>query len=320
MLSCSDAETLVRAVLNYPSQPAIIFAESFSLTLPRLQAGADAHLGVAQYYDLPVISLRNWLLPELLRDPRKKTDYFFGDRDGTGKHMDFLHIGPRVHRAFGDLIGALLSQQKCYVEQRDGSRDGLLPNELPEGDLTPAVDDESMATPNMWPSTPLLDIPRLMMADEWDDTATNPVTNSKCLSLNSKRPESKLTFNQAASTGFAVFDDASPWRNVKTYLRGQNPGDKVVFSDVDLTAGTWTLYYLRSNKKRLGNMRCWVDDMEDQAIYVEGWWERKMDVGEVLPMHTGLSQGKHTLTCQIDDRTNDPQGGHEFMIIAIMYA
>lgn len=37
-------------------------------------------------------------------------------------------------------------------------------------------------------------------------------------------------------------------------------------------------------------------------------------------MHTGLSIGKHDITCEIDERTNDPEGGHMFLLIALMYA
>lgn len=40
---------------------------------------------------------------------------------------------------------------------------------------------------------------------------------------------------------------------------------------------------------------------------------------QVLPMHTGLAPGRHTISCEIDQRTNDPQGGHMFLIIALMF-
>ena len=323
--SISTIETLVRAILNYPSQPAIIFAESFSLTLPALQAGADAHLGVAQYYNLPVISLRNWLLPELLRDPSRKDDYFFGNRDGTGKHNDYLHIGIDVHRAFGDLIGALLSQQKCILQLREQKDDRLLNRAAPQLDAVAPTTAEKHRRPatSIWPVPDAgndMEIPRLRISDSWSDSEREPVTETFCLSLNSKRPESQLTFNETASHGWRKWDDDVPWRNVKSYLRADNVDDKLVFSDLDLTAGTWTLYYLRSNKKGLGNLICWVDDMRDRAIKVEGYWERKMDVGEVLQMQTDLPKGKHDITCTIDGGTTaDPGGGHTFLIIAVMY-
>lgn len=258
-----------------------MFAESFSLTLPKLSSGSDAHIGVANYYDIPVISLRNWLLPELLVDPSKKTDYFFGDRDGTGQHMDFLHIGIDGHAALGEIINAMLDQQLCLSNYGHST--------------TPSSVSIAAPWPNQYDGEAIDRIPRLRLSDEWDDTLSIPPPNSKCMSLNSPHPESQLRFNEAQSSGWHKWDDAVPWRNVKTYLRGDKPGDRIVFSDIDINSGGWTLYYLRSNKKRLGNLRCWVDDEIDDAIYVEGWWERKMDVGEVGPQHGSDAMFVNTL-------------------------
>lgn len=48
-----NIESILRAVLSYPSKPAIIFVAWFSL-MDRLDIGADIHVPVAQYYDVPV--------------------------------------------------------------------------------------------------------------------------------------------------------------------------------------------------------------------------------------------------------------------------
>lgn len=260
----SDMESLVRALLAYPRRPAIIFAQSFALTLPALATGADTHLSVANYYDLPVINLRNWLLPEILHDSSLKNDYFFADRDGTGQHLDYLHISIIVHIALGELISALLDQQLCLL-RHGPRRSSALNIDHP----WPTHYDSAERTP------------RLRLLDRWDDTQVVPTPNSKCLSLNSPHVGSQLTFNETASTGWRKWDDDIPWRNVKSYLRGDKAGDRIVFNDIELVEGTWTLYYLRSAKKQLGNLRCWVDGDEAGAIYVEGAWERQMDVGEV---------------------------------------
>lgn len=71
-------ETLLRALLSYPNSPAIILAESFTIALPQLSTGTDNHFGLANYFDVPMFSLRNWLLPKVLEEPALKDVYFFG--------------------------------------------------------------------------------------------------------------------------------------------------------------------------------------------------------------------------------------------------
>jgi len=46
-------ESIVRSVLSYPSNPAVIITASFSL-INNIRIGIDAHLSVAVYYDVPV--------------------------------------------------------------------------------------------------------------------------------------------------------------------------------------------------------------------------------------------------------------------------
>lgn len=50
--SLRNVESIFRSVLSYPSQPAVIMAASFSL-MDKIEMGVDAHLPVAQYYDVP---------------------------------------------------------------------------------------------------------------------------------------------------------------------------------------------------------------------------------------------------------------------------
>lgn len=63
-----------------PKAPAVLFAEAFTIFLPQLSTGADMHLGLANYYDTPLLSTRNWLLQPILENDSLKDVYFFGDR------------------------------------------------------------------------------------------------------------------------------------------------------------------------------------------------------------------------------------------------
>jgi hypothetical protein len=47
-----NIESILRSVLSYPSRPAVVMTASFSL-MDKIEMGVDAHLPVAQYYDVP---------------------------------------------------------------------------------------------------------------------------------------------------------------------------------------------------------------------------------------------------------------------------
>ena len=51
-----NVESILRSILSYPSQPAVVMTASFSLH-EKIQMGNDAHLPVAQYYDVPASRL-----------------------------------------------------------------------------------------------------------------------------------------------------------------------------------------------------------------------------------------------------------------------
>ncbi|KAI5474708.1 hypothetical protein MNV49_002553 [Pseudohyphozyma bogoriensis] len=296
-----DMEALLRAVLSYPNQPAVMLAESFTIALPSLSTGTDSHLGLANYYDVPALSLRNWLLPAVMDNPSLKDTYFFGDRDGTGKHNDYLHISRGVHKALGDHFATYFNQQLCII------KNGL---DDPEGVRQPAYP---------WPQNHDLKeipIPRLRLTDAWDDSTIVPAPNSNCLSLNSPHESSTLTIGPE-SWGWNPWEDDIPWRHVKKYMRADEVGSRINW-EVELVEGSWTLYYLRSPKKGLGNLWCFSDDNREEGVMVEGYWTRKMDVGEVLPIQKGLEPGFHTLSCEVDESTSDPDGGHTFLIVALI--
>ena len=92
-------EWVMRRALLMETNPAVINMQVFGLEYPRLMTGGDYHTcerivsrrtadlyiwpAVANYYDTPVISLRNAVLPQILADPSSAPTYF-----GLNKQAD----------------------------------------------------------------------------------------------------------------------------------------------------------------------------------------------------------------------------------------
>lgn len=114
--SFENFETLLRAVLSYPSKPAVIILQTFKLD-GVIATGGDSQMTLAQYYDVPVISARNWILPMLMRNPDKMSKFYnyWIYEFGTGKVLedrkDVLHPNADGHKMMADTIIMYLQQQ-----------------------------------------------------------------------------------------------------------------------------------------------------------------------------------------------------------------
>lgn len=102
--------------------------------------------------------------------------------------------------------------------------------------------------------------------------------------------------------------------------RSTTPGAKITFSDIDVHGGKLSIYYLRGSNLGLGNMRCWADNDYDRAVKLQGFWTY-VNVGSAGFITKGLQPGKHSVTCEVMDETEDHngvEGTHRCSIIAVM--
>ena len=94
-------EWLLRALLALPTKPAVIHVQTIGLIFQMLTTGGDLHTAIAQYYDNPIISIRNVLLPHILaqKDPTNVIKHWFGKTSYTSDDPDMRHVrvrcGPR---------------------------------------------------------------------------------------------------------------------------------------------------------------------------------------------------------------------------------
>lgn len=86
-----------------------------------------------------------------------------------------------------------------------------------------------------------------------------------------------------------------------------------------MVEGTVSLYFLRSWGNDMGNLRCWVNDDEENAALLTGLWGF-VSVGARALVAKDLAPGTYTLTCRSEkaDAVNGHEGGSRTQIIAVM--
>jgi lysophospholipase L1-like esterase len=90
-----NMELLVRNLLQMPTQPAIIFVSFFSFKVDYYFNGQEAHLSIANYYDIPYISFKNVFFNHLIRFPTQAELLF---------SSDFHHPNKEGHKVMSEFI------------------------------------------------------------------------------------------------------------------------------------------------------------------------------------------------------------------------
>jgi hypothetical protein len=69
--SITGTEAVYRTLRDLPSRPAIISVSALGLVHDDLSVGWVNSLAATQWFDVPLISLRNWLIPHLAQHPEQ---------------------------------------------------------------------------------------------------------------------------------------------------------------------------------------------------------------------------------------------------------
>ncbi|KAL7419490.1 hypothetical protein Q5752_006328 [Cryptotrichosporon argae] len=279
--SVASYERLIRALLDLPSKPAVINLHSLSVASDLMARGGELQYGVASFYDLPLVTLRNPLLPRLLNNHSLAYDWY----RMNGRQLDASHLNAYGHERVGDLIIAYIEQQLCEMD---------------------AIETAAAMT-DVDELYPVKELPRLMLTMKYDQTTVLPDFRPTCMTAGS--PRSPLV--PSAQTGWREW----AWGD-KPFWIADVPGSLISF-DFPTTVGSVKLYYQRSAQFGLGSVSCWVDNYKDHAVRIDGTWERPFNIGQEAVIMDRLSPGNHTLWCQLLDETLDPNGGKEFRIIGV---
>lgn len=79
---------LLRGLLDMPKRPAILALQVFALAFNSIAVGGDLHNSAGQFYDVPMISLRNAILDDIFADHTLVNDYFAPMKGGA----DLRHV------------------------------------------------------------------------------------------------------------------------------------------------------------------------------------------------------------------------------------
>ncbi|KZV89861.1 hypothetical protein EXIGLDRAFT_838243 [Exidia glandulosa HHB12029] len=283
-------EWLLRQLLELPKRPAVINIQTFGLAYQQLTTGGDLHIAAANYYDTPLISLRNALLPQLLDTREAGPNYFH--RLGSGG-TDFNHINPRGHQMLADLLIAYTQRQLCALSS----------SPLPP-DAAPSYDDLPLD---------LEGIPPLRLFQNYNDPPALHLS-PYCTSTRTLKHPLIPSFN----SGWENWTYTAPGGTEKSYVRATQPGSKIGFKiPVRGGMGRVRLSYLRSATFGLGICKCWLDEDEEAGVLVDGFWDKPLNVALVVIITKTASVGDHVLSCELMDKTHDPEGRTEFRLIAV---
>lgn len=276
----------MRSLLDLPTSPAIVNLDVFALKFNSITMGGDLHLGIAQFYYLPVLSLRNAILNDMLKNNSLVSEYFFVHADGE---VDLRHISRKGHNITGRIGAAYMDSQICEMDKYEQSIPGA----------------DSMSIDELYPVEP---IPRMQVNMKYDENLVLPTIKPQCFSANSD----KHPLTPVENNGWREWN----WKE-KHYLVADVPGSRVSFK-LSTSLGKIELQYLRSYQYHQGSAKCWIDDEVGKAIKSDGYWKEPFNIGRAATIGEGLEPGEHTLTCELLNEAADPEGGLEFRLISIM--
>ncbi|KAJ7069380.1 hypothetical protein C8F01DRAFT_1207108 [Mycena amicta] len=313
-------ELLLRSLLELPQKPAVLHLQIMALSFNAITLGGDLQTALAMYYDTPIISVRNFLLPHILyhhanaaalsgsKEPHTPgEDYWFvHNRNGE---VDLRHMNAAAHALMSDMLSIFSRKAYCSLLREDSHRH-----------------DRALLQPNLshLPSDEVLDyIPRLRLFDKYTSSGSTPHTRPACLSsTSSKHPHALFdAVIPSQTTGWAVW--APTEYPEKVYLRATEPGARAAFALPVGEGGMKVLKvtYLKSKTLGMGSVLCWIDEQRNRGARMDGWWDvDNLNSPGSTMVATNLGAGHHTLHCELLQETKDPSGGHDFRIMAVVGA
>ncbi|KAM0793223.1 hypothetical protein ACM66B_000689 [Microbotryomycetes sp. NB124-2] len=300
--SMKQSEDLLRSLLESPRQPAVIYVDAFALHSGQLHKtpsassttadddgekildGADAHLPLARFYDVPEISVRDPVLPTLLNTPDLEDQFFKGDA---------RHIAAPLHRYLGHMVVSFLQDALCQTREILQSLDERNTVSSPWSRRTKA-----------W----IGGVPRVKISQAWDSPSVPKSVPPTChLAGHTLSP---LPADESTPMNWSLYT----WRYDKQYLQALEPDSSVKFN-VTVNRGGQGLVavsFLRSKEFGLGRLRCRV---EGQESVLEGWWDRSTSVSETTIVAEGLQDDKsYELVCTTE---RDEEGRSAFRIMSV---
>ncbi|KAK8865892.1 hypothetical protein IAR55_001040 [Kwoniella newhampshirensis] len=313
-------ELLVRSILVRPDQPAVIILGHFS---PQIQAqngfaGPELlHTVVAQFYDVPHISVKGLLYNDYLADPEESRKAFFTDpvlANGAG------------HELIADIIISYMQSQICAgwaatmghafdvpymgapAVDMESAGTGLLGGGQLKADASSSKEDLEAEGGGLAAKMRAIRVPQAMLSDRPSDILRFREVHPFCVSANDLiNPLPPSHFFGSGWHAYHPSKGAS--QDEKHYWYAEVAGSKFRVP-VTLSAGEVAIYYLQNPEDRpLGRAACWVDDNYGGAVELSGI----ADVHDTTPTLTlideNVAAGPHYVECNLlgpDGETTPP--------------
>ncbi|GAA6010144.1 hypothetical protein JCM10207_005637 [Rhodosporidiobolus poonsookiae] len=293
-------DALLRALLDQPHQPAVMKVSVFALSFSELLRGTAVSLITSQFFDVPIISVRNVLQPITIARPDIAPQVFAEIAPGSG-WPDYRHMNVVGHNTLADMITLYMHEQTCLAEQ-ERRRPRLQPKETP---IFPPNTEEIYEA-----------IPRLHLWEQWDEKKQAKKVTPICDFAGS--PTSPLVPLPPRA------GDGEAWQklewNDKTAIASSDVGSIVRFqvegSSVGLFIWTWSGNKHTRPEKMPGQMRCWIDEQTTTAMTLDAYTTAEAAAPAWIMLDDGLDEGKHVLSCEIINSSSTT--GHEVRIMGVV--
>ncbi|GAA5990232.1 hypothetical protein JCM10908_005886 [Rhodotorula pacifica] len=323
-----DDDALMRGLLQLPKEPAVVRISFFTITFSELGRGTLSTLITSQFFDVPVISIRNFLLPQTIKN-RESAEVIFGlDQWGN---RDYRHVSEVGHKAMADMLTLFLRKEICEVERR-----ATLPPSKVE------------MTGPWWKEEDLGSVPDITIYESWKNPLPPRIVMPYCHStLIPRSPLVPLShsdsFELITWNGKSAWASSEPGAQIRMSFTGTTvrvfvyamPG-RAEPSAADGEASAH-LEEKKKEEEEPGSAYCWIEEVgqyereqaEDKAGMTTGrrpeeriewlvnthWPDKPASGTEIIELAEGLPPGEHVLACEVANETTS--GGHKWRLQAI---
>lgn len=347
-------DQLLRVLLEFKTQPAVLILGSWAPKIAQDRGYADSqmlHLPVAMYYDIPYISLKRLMFNHYTRFPHSTATTFF--------LPDFLHPNARGHRVLTDITISYLESELCQLNTyglpvvpsvdltigTSAPASSLIDEDFPmmafpvDGKIDWSQPPEGWETTYDQSKIDAIGTEKRHFALPQSPYAIPFVSAFKpleeVLSPDSPDPESAAHIHSIPQPDLFCADANDPkhpmqpslhdnwepydWKGEKHYWVSSTVGARLRVP-IKVSAGRVAIYYFRSRNYDLGDAQCWVDDNEEGALNLKGYWDKTYNTAFVSYIDRNVTKGDHYVTCSIAEHTSHPHNpaAHHFRIVAVM--
>ncbi|KAL7415570.1 hypothetical protein BDY24DRAFT_381553 [Mrakia frigida] len=311
-------ELLVRSILVRPDQPAIIALGHFS---PQVQSqhgyvGPELlHNIVAQFYDIPHISVKGLIYQEYMNNPEEARKAYYADP---------ILANAAGHDLIADVLISYMESQICLgwaaamghgfdvpaaspdsIDSGSGGAHLLGGVGLRKGMTGPgqSKSDGDSTDPHA-AYYAALRVPSARLGDRPSDVKDFREVEPFCVSANDLI--NPLPPSLFYGSGWHAHHPEKGDNDDKHYWYAEQPTSRLRVP-VKIGAGEVGIYYLQSPEDRpLGNALCWVDDNVGGGVELSG----TADVYDVVPtlvmIDKGVGKGSHFIECQLMGEEGKP--------------